>query len=855
MSFNYSINEPLLAQEPRDRTNSQLNTKHIYVPNVENLRNSVVYVTSSDLNIWSSPTKSKAKHATVVCDTIILIRNAENVSKHVEVLLPIPGWIERSQMTESMIRIDEHHSVIGNTQELWRRFAEKERNENRCIQGIKQYFRKRPRLLHFLVLLIFGFLECFVVIDIYFDVQVAIELYKAHQPIWFSIACVLITAPYYVAWAVMFQFIRNKVFLSSFKNKKCRQFMYQGVLFPVFLFSPLGLAILILYDFYHTFECAILKPLWFGCTGRKLRTESYHEQGYKKLRSVSEIFAETICQSLFNAWILYRVKGDAFRTDALNIDLNKVLMSFGSSLFSLCVYGVILYYEANKYGLSVIEYLCVVMTGSFNFVPYLPAIERGRENGESVNWIYYKLTNYNIGNIGMAFNSRRARCDRIKVSDYTISKMHRRSAVFFGQILNANDVEIIYSWRESHIKDWFAIFDVDESGAFEFEEFARLMVCMYCVNQLYSYHAAKQNNAPQLIYSYNYDMDVVSIHEFIGLFNILASKERKQNVFCIWMLDILLMVQQSKEWLPVLDQYKPLNYAVRTDNIVLMTLLASYDYQSKAIENEIEFEKAVKEAVVYQKYKLSMTLCEPQGVPIVIHIDRVKDCRSLWSRYGVKGDMCSVYITVSCINCLQYRSRELRFDEHSLIWDDYVLFIIPFQAVDRMRKRKHNALEFRISYRNEEEAAAVFLDRISINLNEYEQIYKKQGWFNTLRDQKEVHNNYNTFEMSQSMDSEEEHENDIERLIFDEARYNIVITDDDDDESIFLSYTVYLGALNIYETFGLKYIDSDIHELEALQSIEEMDKFGEGVGDYQIMQSEVEFTQPMEEKPIVKYKM
>ena len=42
------------------------------------------------------------------------------------------------------------------------------------------------------------------------------------------------------------------------------------------------------------------------------------------------------------------------------------------------------------------EYVTVVFNGSFNFVPYLPAIERGKENGKKVNWIYFKLRNSTV---------------------------------------------------------------------------------------------------------------------------------------------------------------------------------------------------------------------------------------------------------------------------------------------------------------------------------------------------------------------------------------------------------------------------------------------------------------------------
>ncbi len=121
---------------------------------------------------------------------------------------------------------------------------------------------------------------------------------------------------------------------------------------------------------------------------------------------------------------------------------------------------------------------------------------------------------------------------------------------------------------------------------------------MNCYNQLYSYHNAIKNNPPQLIYSYNYVIDCVSIFEFIELFNILVSKNNKTNTYCIWMLDVLLKVQSTVEWLPVLDHYKPLYYSIQTNNIILLSILSSYNYCDKSIENKIEFEKSVIEAII-----------------------------------------------------------------------------------------------------------------------------------------------------------------------------------------------------------------------------------------------------------------
>ena len=64
----------------------------------------------------------------------------------------------------------------------------------------------------------------------------------------------------------------------------------------LFAIAPIGVCFLVLLDVYLLFEDFIVKPVVLCCTKRILRDESHAEKGYKKLRRVSEVVAETICQ-------------------------------------------------------------------------------------------------------------------------------------------------------------------------------------------------------------------------------------------------------------------------------------------------------------------------------------------------------------------------------------------------------------------------------------------------------------------------------------------------------------------------------------------------------------------------------
>merc|ERR1712228_303863 len=246
------------------------------------------------------------------------------------------------------------------------------------------------------------------------------------------------------------------------------------------------------------------------------------------------------------------------------------------------------------------------------------------------------------------------------------------------------------------------------------------------------------------------------------------------------------------------------------------SLLASYNYSEKSIENEMEFKNSIIECILNQKYKLCLILCESKGVPIVLHIDQIKKCQLLLNEYGIDSNI-RMYISVSCINCLQYKTREITLsnDDNVLIFDDYVLFILPFEQIDSLRERQYNSLNIYLSYKvNECVQDATYINKVSINLNEYQKIYKKQGWIQSK--QTNFKNKDNIFHV-------EEKEND-EILFNDEGRYKVKITEKNREQNeleeiyneIHLAYTLFLGALNVYEKFGLKYIDAD--DLDVLEA-------------------------------------
>merc|ERR1711972_503814 len=66
----------------------------------------------------------------------------------------------------------------------------------------------------------------------------------------------------------------------------------------------------------------------------------------------------------------------------------------------------------------------------------------------------------------------------MKLSSYSIRNVSRTGCRAFGNVLRTSGVDLILSQKESHIKDLFDTFDIDNSGAFDFEQFSRVMLVM-----------------------------------------------------------------------------------------------------------------------------------------------------------------------------------------------------------------------------------------------------------------------------------------------------------------------------------------------------------------------------------------
>ena len=347
----------------------------------------------------------------------------------------------------------------------------------------------------------------------------------------------------------------------------------------------------------------------------------------------------------------------------------SIISSIISSIFITCLWSLIIFLEGRKNGMSFSEYTTVIFQGSFNFVPMLPAIERGSPNGEKVNWTYYKLNPEAVGNVGKALLNRNCRLDFMKISTYTLSTLHRFGAKYFGSMISNSPlkVEICVGRLEEEIRALFEKYDTDNDWSFDFWEFTRLSLMLK--------QAVKERCIRE---------DVNQV--FLDLADSIEKK--------VWLLDLIVKIRGSVERIPLLDFDSPLDYALDQFNFKLMSFLMAYDYDETSEYAEKEFQTCCTRAVTYDpdldsdcqnmtgeekkerreaSIAAAMCLCEDKGVPIVVRVLSGQDLLPM-DEDG-KSDP---YVRVDCLGVEE--STSVRPETLNPSWEEDLLFILPFET-------------------------------------------------------------------------------------------------------------------------------------------------------------------------------
>ena len=121
------------------------------------------------------------------------------------------------------------------------------------------------------------------------------------------------------------------------------------------------------------------------------------------------------------------------KTVSEEVEMKWVYLSLVTSIIVLILWTIVLSIEARGFGLHFYEYVTVVLQGSFNFVPYLPAIERGKR--DRVNWTDFGFDSHSVGLVSKALISPECSLVEIKLSAHSLRKLTRHECKFLGQML------------------------------------------------------------------------------------------------------------------------------------------------------------------------------------------------------------------------------------------------------------------------------------------------------------------------------------------------------------------------------------------------------------------------------------
>ena len=565
----------------------------------------------------------------------------------------------RDYSKQEFVRIDEKPSELNDpqyTQDKPQPTTFEKIMSSKTMKKIILFIRSHPFIPGLIILIIQAAIEVLAIFDLYTDVVVMLQLRESKNPILFGISAGFIAAPFVIAWTVGSHIVLLRYEKAHRRHRWQRLWTIFIALYDV---APVGIVMIFMFEVYHWIETIIVIPVFWTITGGlRHRKQGYQELGYYKLRKVSEVFAETLPQAVFQSFILLGVFGS---TTCDKCTVSAVIQSIITSLLVLILWCAMLYFEAKKNGLSFGEYVAVTFQGSFDFVPMLPAIEKGvNEKGEFVNWSNFKIKKESFGQISKTVYSKQCQLKTLKMSQYTISQLNRLSCTFLGSRLKIlsirNNLEIIISRDEQQLHDFFNKYDTDKSESFDFIEFVKIYL---------SVHSAVKERSI-----------ITDIYE---IWFKIVDKHSGQ----IWMLDLMLMANTATEYMPLIDYRSPLLHAYQTNNINLITFLMAANYHLTNDKNRIEFQICVKRAILENEIKLAAALCENIGVPIVVQLKSASNLEYAHhdddNKYDDSENMnpfASIYILGK-----ELKSSICR-ETNNPIWNDTVLFIIDFEIVN-----------------------------------------------------------------------------------------------------------------------------------------------------------------------------
>eukprot|EP01083_Nonionella_stella_P017879 50065_1 len=236
--------------------------------------------------------------------------------------------------------------------------------------------------------------ETFSALDLYTDILIMMQLMKSKNQWWSTWMLFLLTSPYLVSHGSLVVILQKKLSFNNAQKGCCSSFITS--FFETLLMTPIALFYLFMIDLIFM-VFSLISTVWllllilmtliccknvnvaakydsrdwidkkvFEDFLRMNRTEVI---GYRRLRTLSQLFFETIPQIVLQLRILWVIEwmGD---NNTFQIDLQTLGWSIGLAISHLILEGGIIYLDKTAFQMSFMEYSLECLGGRVQWIPF-----------------------------------------------------------------------------------------------------------------------------------------------------------------------------------------------------------------------------------------------------------------------------------------------------------------------------------------------------------------------------------------------------------------------------------------------------------------------------------------------------
>eukprot|EP01084_Bolivina_argentea_P080713 146175_1 len=258
----------------------------------------------------------------------------------------------------------------------------------------KEIVIKEEESIDFIELAYATTVETFSALDLITDVVILKQLYESGNQWWCSWMCFLLISPYLVSHGAIVVILQKKLSFNN-DNKSCCSSIFISFVESL-LMTPMALLYLCLIDIIFMIF-SLITTIWFffviiivKISCKNLQKASQYDirewidkkvfeewlnmnrteiMGYRRLRTLSQLFFETMPQILLQLRILWVIEW-AGNNNVFQIELNTLFVSIGLAICHLLLEGGIIFLDKSAFKLNFMQYSLECLGGRAQFIPF-----------------------------------------------------------------------------------------------------------------------------------------------------------------------------------------------------------------------------------------------------------------------------------------------------------------------------------------------------------------------------------------------------------------------------------------------------------------------------------------------------